>query len=267
MTLDLPVSEPMLRLGVFLGVLVLLLGAEALWPARTPGPEKLWRRTNNLALVTLNTLLIRLLFPTAAVGFALVLQARGWGLFNLLGTPAWISIPLSVMALDLVIYVQHLVFHRVALLWRLHRVHHADLGFDATTGLRFHPLEIFISMLVKLVAVILLGAPALAVLAFEVLLNASSLFEHANLRLPEAVDRSLRFLIVTPDMHRVHHSVLPAETNSNYGFNLAIWDRLFRTYRAQPLAGHSRMTIGVPAFRDVAEARIDRLLTQPFREG
>jgi sterol desaturase/sphingolipid hydroxylase (fatty acid hydroxylase superfamily) len=173
---------------------------------------------------------------------------------------------LAVLLLDLAIYLQHVMFHAVPALWRVHRMHHSDTDLDVTTGLRFHPVEIVLSMLIKFAAIAALGAPAVAVLLFEVLLNATSMFNHANLRLPERVDAALRQVLVTPDMHRVHHSVIERETNSNFGFNLALWDRLFGTYRAQPEAGHEGMTIGVEQFRDPAEARLDRMLTQPFRE-
>jgi sterol desaturase/sphingolipid hydroxylase (fatty acid hydroxylase superfamily) len=192
-------------------------------------------------------------------------ESRGWGLFHLLDTPLWLSLVVSVAALDFAIYLQHRLFHAVPLLWRLHRMHHADLEIDVTTGARFHPIEILLSMIIKLGVVIALGAPAAAVLMFEVLLNATSMFNHGNVRLPLAADRLLRWVVVTPDMHRVHHSILPRETNSNFGFNLPWWDRLLGTYRPQPEAGHDGMTIGLDIFRDVRELRLDRLLLQPFR--
>ena len=172
-----------------------------------------------------------------------------------------------MVVLDLVIYLQHVLFHAVPALWRLHRMHHADLEFDVTTGTRFHPIEIVLSMLIKLTVIGALGAPALSVLIFEVLLNATAMFNHSNVQLPAPVDCILRWLVVTPDMHRVHHSVVVRETNSNFGFNLPWWDRLFGTYRAQPEAGHEGMTIGVKEIRDPAEQRLDRMLTQPFRKG
>ena len=170
------------------------------------------------------------------------------------------------MLLDLAIYLQHVLFHAVPVLWRLHRMHHADLDIDVTTGLRFHPVEILLSMAIKLMVVVALGTPALAVLLFEVLLNATSIFNHANLRLPGWLDGALRLVVVTPDMHRVHHSVTPRETNSNFGFNFALWDRLFGTYHAQPAAGHEGMAIGIEQFRDPGELRLDRMLTQPLRD-
>jgi len=214
--------------------------------------------------VVVDTLLVRILFPTTAVGLALVAEAHGLGLFNMLVLPAWIGVVVSVILLDLAIYFQHVLFHAVPGLWRLHRMHHADLDIDVSTGLRFHPIEILLSMVIKLAVVIALGAPALAVLIFEVLLNATSMFNHSNIRIPERFDGVLRWFVVTPDMHRVHHSILPRETNSNFGFNLPWWDRLFGTYRAQPAAGHEAMTIGIEQFRDPRELRLDRMLLQPF---
>ena len=219
----------------------------------------------NLGLVALDTLLVRLLFPVAAVGTAIFAEDRGWGLFNILGLPAWLEIAAAVILLDLLISGQHVRFHSAPALWRFHRVHHADLEFDVTTGLRFHPVEIVLSMMIKITAVVLLGAAALAVLIFEVLLNATAMWTHSNIRLPLGLDRVVRRLIVTPDMHRTHHSIIPRETHSNFGFNLACWDRLFGTYRAQPQAGHDGMTLGLPRFRDPRELALHRLLLQPFR--
>jgi sterol desaturase/sphingolipid hydroxylase (fatty acid hydroxylase superfamily) len=199
------------------------------------------------------------------VGLALIANARALGLFNEVQLPAWIAVVASVILLDLAIYFQHVLFHAVPVLWRLHRMHHADLDIDVTTGLRFHPIEILLSMVIKLAVVIALGAPALAVLLFEVLLNATSLFNHSNVRIPERFDGVLRWVVVTPDMHRVHHSILLRETNSNFGFNLPWWDRLFGTYRPQPAAGQESMTIGIEQFRDPRELGLDRMLLQPFR--
>jgi sterol desaturase/sphingolipid hydroxylase (fatty acid hydroxylase superfamily) len=259
-------NEPLLRLVPFLGVFALLAVLEAWLPRRARGLSRRARWPSNLGIVVLDTVVVRVLFPTAAVGVALAIEAQGGGLFGWLGTPAWLAVPLAVLLLDLAIYLQHVMFHAVPALWRVHRVHHADTDIDVTTGLRFHPVEIVLSMLVKFAAIAALGPPAVAVLLFEVLLNATSMFSHANLRLPERVDAALRRVLVTPDMHRVHHSAIERETNSNFGFNLALWDRAFGTYRAQPEAGHDRMTIGIERFRDPAEARLDRMLTQPFRE-
>ena len=196
---------------------------------------------------------------------ALVAEAQGWGLFNALAAPWWVALVGSVIVLDLAIYLQHVLFHAVPALWRLHRVHHADLEFDVTTGLRFHPVEILLSMGIKLAVVVALGPPAVAVLIFEVVLNATAMFNHGNVRLPAYVDRVARWVVVTPDMHRVHHSVRPDETNSNFGFNLPWWDRLLGTYRAQPADGHEGMTIGIEQFRQARELWLDRMLIQPLR--
>jgi sterol desaturase/sphingolipid hydroxylase (fatty acid hydroxylase superfamily) len=212
-----------------------------------------------------DVLLVRILLPITAVGLALFAEAHGFGLFNIIALPAWASIIISVILLDLAIYLQHVLFHAVPALWRLHRMHHADLEFDVTTGLRFHPVEILLSTGIKLAVVAALGTPAAAVLIFELLLNATSMFNHSNVRVPPAVDRILRWFVVTPDMHRVHHSILRRETNSNFGFNLPWWDRLLGTYRAQPAAGHDGMTIGIEQFRDPRELGLDRMLLQPFR--
>ncbi len=257
-------NEPAIRLGIFAGVLILVAAWEALRPRRARSLSRWLRWPSNFAIVAFNTIVVRLLFPVAAVAMAALAQERGWGLFNNLELPAALTIVVSVIALDLLIYLQHVMFHAVPALWRLHRMHHADLDIDVTTGARFHPIEIVLSMLIKLAAVAVLGAPAVAVVIFEVLLNATAMFNHANLRLPEGVDRFLRLVVVTPDMHRVHHSIVPAETNSNFGFNLPWWDRLLGTYRAQPAAGHEAMTIGIEQFRAPKYLRLDRLLVQPF---
>jgi sterol desaturase/sphingolipid hydroxylase (fatty acid hydroxylase superfamily) len=259
--------EPMIRLAVFLAILLAMTLWEILAPRRSQQYRRRQRWPHNLMLVAVDTLAVRLLFPLAAVGAALAAAQQGWGLLNILSLPTWLNIILAVLVLDLVIYFQHRAFHAVPWLWRLHRMHHADLEFDVTTGLRFHPFEILVSMIIKLVAVIALGAPALAVLVFEVVLNASSMFNHGNVRLPESMDRRLRLLIVTPDMHRVHHSVMHQETDSNFGFNLPWWDRLFGTYRAQPVAGHLGMKVGLEDFRQARELRLDRMLLQPFRSN
>jgi sterol desaturase/sphingolipid hydroxylase (fatty acid hydroxylase superfamily) len=238
---------------------------EALAPRRPQLIGRLLRWPNNFALVVLNTFVVRLLFPIAAVGIAFLAQAKGWGLFNIVPSPAWLAIPSAVLLLDLTIYGQHVLFHAVPFLWRLHRMHHADLEFDVTTGLRFHPGEIVVSMLIKLAAVLVLGVPPVAVLVFEVVLNTTSLFNHGNVRLPALLDRVLRLLVVTPDMHRVHHSIDQRETDSNYGFNVPWWDRLFGTYRDQPALGHDRMMLGIDRFRELRELWLDRMLWQPLR--
>lgn len=257
--------EPMIRLAVFLAILLAMAVWETLDPRRSQQYCRRQRWPHNLLLVAIDTLAVRLLFPLAAVGAALTAAEQGWGLFNALTLPHWLGVVLGLLALDLVIYFQHRIFHAVPWLWRLHRMHHADLEFDVTTGLRFHPFEIVVSMIIKLAAVTILGAPALAVLLFEVVLNASSMFNHGNVRLPEWIDRRLRLLIVTPDMHRVHHSLMRHETDSNFGFNVPWWDRLFGTYRAQPAGGHLAMTLGLEAFREVPELTLGRMLLQPFR--
>jgi sterol desaturase/sphingolipid hydroxylase (fatty acid hydroxylase superfamily) len=228
-------SEAALRLGAFLGVFAVMAIWETLAPRRILRLPKPARWTANLGIAALNTLLLRLLFPAAAVGVAAVAADRGWGVIALLDLPAWAAVPLAIVALDLAIYLQHVLFHAVPTLWRVHRVHHTDLDFDLTTGLRFHPIEMILSMLFKLSLVVALGPPVVAVLVFEVLLNATSLFNHGNVRLPALADRVLRGVLVTPDMHRIHHSAIPLEENSNFGFCLAWWDRLLGTYRAQPM--------------------------------
>lgn len=225
---------------------------ETLRPCRPLSRSRALRWGNNLGLLLLNTLLLRLLFPAATVGLAVLAQGNGWGLFNYYDLPLWLALPLAVVLLDLGIYLQHALFHAVPLLWRLHRVHHADLDYDITTGTRFHPFEILLSMLIKFVIVMTLGPPVLAVLIFEVILNAMAMFNHGNVQLPLTLDRVLRCVVVTPDMHRVHHSILAQEANSNFGFNLSLWDRLFGTYRAQPAAGHQGMVIGLDRIRDPA---------------
>jgi len=257
-------SEPLIRGAAFALVLLAMALWEVLASRRPQWISRRQRWPGNLLLVALNTLLVRLLFPLAGVGAALVAAEQGWGLFNLIALPMWLAVVASVIALDMAIYFQHRLFHAAPWLWRLHRMHHADLEFDVTTGLRFHPLEILISMGIKLAMVTLLGAPALAVLIFEVLLNATSMFNHGNVRLPTGIDRGLRLLVVTPDMHRVHHSIIRRETDSNFGFNLPWWDRLFGTYRDQPAAGHLGMTIGIEDFREAHDLRLDRMLLQPF---
>ena len=239
----------------------------ALWevaaPRRRRESPRVIRWTNNLALVIVDTVILRLTFPILAVGLAVMGEERGWGLFNIVDTPIWVAVVLSMLLLDLAIYLQHVMFHAIPGLWRLHRMHHADLDFDATTGLRFHPVEILLSMGIKLTLVAALGPPAIAVLLFEVILNATALFNHANITLPRGVDRVLRLMVVTPDMHRVHHSVDPRETNSNFGFNLPWWDRLLGTYIAQPAKGHEGMDIGIEQFRTTRDLWLDRLLIQP----
>lgn len=255
--------EPAIRFAFSVAVFVLVASSETLFPRRVQRIGRLVRWPGNLGLVVLNTALLRLLLPTAAVGLAVVAEARGWGLLHAIALPAWLGLPLAVLVLDLAIYLQHRLFHAVPALWRLHRMHHADLEFDVTTGLRFHPVEIALSMGIKCLVIAALGPSALAVLIFEVLLNATSLFNHGNLQVPEGIDRVLRRIVVTPDMHRVHHSIHRVEANSNFGFNLPWWDRLFDTYRAQPRDGHEGMAIGIEQFRTPRDLRLDRMLIQP----
>jgi sterol desaturase/sphingolipid hydroxylase (fatty acid hydroxylase superfamily) len=259
-------NEPAIRLGFFAGVFVAVALGELAAPRRTPSVSKTQRWTGNLGIVALNTVLLRLLFPLAAAGVAAFCAANGWGLINHFRIPFALAVPLAVIALDFVIWLQHVMLHAVPALWRLHRVHHADPDFDLTTGIRFHPIEIVLSMLIKFATIAVLGPPVVAVVIFEVLLNATSMFNHGNLHLPAALDRILRWLVVTPDMHRVHHSIEDDEANSNFGFNLPWWDRLFGTYRDQPRAGHTAMTIGIRDHRDPREvAHLPGMLLLPFR--
>lgn len=254
-----------IRLASFSLVLVAMAVWEVLAPRRPLQLTRLARWPHNLGIVLLNTLLVRVLFPTAAVGMALYAQDRGWGLLSGSGIATWIVVPLCVLVLDLAIYLQHVMFHAVPLFWRFHRMHHADLDFDVTTGARFHPVEIVLSMLIKFAVIIAIGPPAIAVLVFEVILNATSMFNHSNARIVPAIDRVLRCFVVTPDMHRVHHSTEDDETNSNFGFNLPWWDRLFGTYRDQPRAGHTGMTIGIHDFREPRVCdRLSGMLMIPF---
>ncbi len=252
------------RLVSFFGILGLIAVWELIAPRRRLTVAKTGRWCNNLGIIALDTLLARLLFPVAAMGVAAAAREHGWGLFNYLQLSEGLSIALSVLLLDLIIYLQHLLFHATPLLWRLHMVHHADLDIDTTTGLRFHPIEIILSMAIKMATVAALGPPVVAVLLFEIILNGAAMFNHGNIRLPENIDRLLRLLLVTPDMHRVHHSVTIREANSNFGFNFPWWDRLFGTYRAQPVAGHQAMTIGLAQFRKPEELTLPRLLLLPF---
>lgn len=257
--------ELAIRLACFLGVFCSMSLWELAAPRRRPTVSKLLRWANNLALVVLNSLLLRALFPAAAVGVAAFATQQGWGLFNYFAVPLWMAMLVSVVFLDFVIYLQHVMFHAVPLLWRLHRVHHADLDIDVTTGTRFHPIEIVLSMLIKAAVILVLGPPVVAVVIFEVLLNATSIFNHGNVRIPPVLDRVLRLLLVTPDMHRVHHSIEEDETNSNFAFNLSVWDRLFGTYRDQPRAGHEDMTIGISTFREANRCVwLSGILVLPF---
>jgi sterol desaturase/sphingolipid hydroxylase (fatty acid hydroxylase superfamily) len=258
--------EPAIRLGFFLGIFAVVGLWEVAAPRRALTVSKALRWANNLGLVVLNTVLLRALFPLAAVGVAAFSAENGWGLINHFEVPFWVAVPLAVIAMDFVIWVQHVMVHAVPALWRLHRVHHADLDYDVTTGARFHPIEIVLSMLIKFATIVVLGPPVVAVVIFEVMLNATAMFNHGNIRLPAGVDRALRWVLVTPDMHRVHHSIEDDETNSNFGFSLPWWDRLFGTYRDQPRAGHLGMTIGIRDHSDPHEVdRLDGMLLLPFK--
>jgi sterol desaturase/sphingolipid hydroxylase (fatty acid hydroxylase superfamily) len=259
------INEATVRLVAFISVFSTMALWEATAPRRPRSYSRLTRWPSNLAIVVLNTGLVRILLSATAVSLAALGTQRSWGLLNNLPLPSWGRIIISVILLDLAIYLQHIMFHAVPALWRVHRMHHADLDLDVTTGARFHPIEIILSMLIKFGVIAATGASAAGVLVFEVLLNATSMFNHGNVRLPVRLDRYLRWLVVTPDMHRVHHSMVVGETNSNFGFNLPWWDRLLGTYRAQPAAGHEGMTIGIEQFRDGRELWLDRMLLQPFR--
>jgi sterol desaturase/sphingolipid hydroxylase (fatty acid hydroxylase superfamily) len=261
-----PNTEIALRLSAFVAVFVALAVWEIGAPRRAQFAGRRTRWPGNLGILVVDAALVRILVPAAAVGAALFAAGRGYGLFNFAGFRLSVASLLGFLALDLAIYAQHVVFHKVPVLWRLHRMHHADLDIDVTTGVRFHPFEILLSLAIKIAVIVALGIPAVAVVLFEVVLNASSMFNHANVALPSWLDRVLRLIVVTPDMHRVHHSVLRQETDSNFGFNLPWWDWLFGTYRTAPAAGHDAMTVGLPIFRDRRELRLDRLLTQPFRD-
>ena len=242
--------ELAIRLSAFFGIFAIM----ALWEAAAPCRQLLFTRrrrwTANLGIVVLNSLVLRLLFPAAAVGMAAFASEHGWGLLNEVSLPLWLSVVIAVVLMDMVIYLQHVMVHAVPILWRLHRVHHADPDYDLTTGARFHPIEIILSMLIKIATIAALGPPVVAVVIFEVVLNGMAMFNHGNVSLPQRLDRALRWLVVTPDMHRVHHSVIRRETNSNFGFNLSIWDRLMGTYKPQPQLGHLQMRIGVESLQE-----------------
>ena len=267
-------NEGVWRLSIFIFMLITL----ALWEVISPRRKKAKsnaiqstnlninnRRINNVLIVIIDTILVRLLVPLLPVAVAVYASQNSLGLFNLFELPLWLVLPLSLLILDCIIYWQHRLFHAVPMFWRLHRMHHTDVEFDFTTAIRFHPIEIILSILLKLAVILLLGAPAIAVMIFEILLSSSALFNHSNIKLPASVDKVLRHFIVTPDMHRVHHSVYQTETDSNFGFNIPWWDKIFGTYCAQPKDGHLNMSIGIESFREQQDSRIDKLLLQPFR--
>jgi sterol desaturase/sphingolipid hydroxylase (fatty acid hydroxylase superfamily) len=262
-------SESVLRFAGFAGIFAVMALLEVLAPRRrlTAGRQRRW--ITNLAIVGIDTLLVRLMglvaVPLVAMSAAFLAQAHGWGLLNTVGWTGWTAVAASLFVLDFAIWLQHVASHHVPVLWRLHQMHHADVDFDVTTAIRFHPVEIALSMLWKIAWVLALGVPPIAVLAFEMILNGGAVFNHANARLPERLDRILRLAVVTPDMHRVHHSVMRAEHDSNFGFNLSIWDRLFGTYRPAPAAGHDAMTIGLPPYQSESPTRLGWSLALPFR--
>ena len=260
-------NEKGLRSSIFVGMLIIMGALEALLPRRRRLLSRVLRWTNNLGLLVLNIAVARWLFPLAAVGVASFVANNNWGLMNVYEIPFILAIVLSVIALDFIIYLQHVLVHAVPALWRLHRVHHADPDLDVTSGLRFHPIEIILSLLIKFAAIVVLGAPVIAVVIFEILLNAGAMFNHANVRLPLALDKLLRWFIVTPDMHRIHHSVEDDEANSNFGFNLTWWDRLFGTYTVEPRGGHEGMTVGIRHYNDPKQVSwLHGILVLPFRK-
>jgi sterol desaturase/sphingolipid hydroxylase (fatty acid hydroxylase superfamily) len=260
-------SEATIRLAWFAGVLIVMALAELLVPRRRLAARKPVRWLSNLGLVAINSIALRVVLPLGATGVAMLVQERGWGILNAVAIPTWAAMLIAVVVFDFVIYLQHVLFHAVPALWRLHMVHHADLDVDVTTGLRFHTIEILLSMVIKLATVVALGPAPAAVFAFEVLLNATSMFSHSNVRLPNWLDCVLRLVVVTPDMHRVHHSAIAGETNSNFGFNLPWWDRLLGTYCSQPADGHDGMTIGLSQFCDERVTWLHWMLLLPFLGG
>lgn len=258
-------NEANIRLGFFIGVFSLMALWDILSPKRVLVIKKSVRWLNNIALLVLNIIVVRLIFPTATIGMVIFVNEQGWGLFHYLETPFWITTIASIILLDLVVYLQHIMVHAVPLFWRLHRLHHTDQDYDVTTGTRFHPIEILLSMVIKFAVIIILGPSILAVIIFEIFLNVMAMFNHSNINLPIKIDAIIRLFIVTPDMHRVHHSVEVDETNSNYGFNISLWDRIFGTYLAQPKAGHIDMKIGLNGFEDTKiSTYLPALLIQPL---
>lgn len=259
-------NETIIRMSFFFGIFSIMAVWEIKRPRRRLIVSKLTRWTNNIALVFLNSILLRLVFPAAAVGVAAFAAEHEWGLFYYYDIPFFFVVLLTVIAMDFIVYLQHVLVHAVPMLWRLHRVHHADRDYDVTTGARFHPFEILISMLIKFSTIVVLGAPVVAVIIFEIILNAMAMFNHGNIKLPDNIDKVLRRFVVTPDMHRVHHSIEDDETNSNFGFNLSVWDRIFGTYREQPRAGQEGMTIGIRGFEDNKDtAWLSGMLWLPFK--
>jgi len=259
-------SEPVIRLSVFILLLAFLALLENISPRRKPRYSKGSRWISNFGISILNSTTVALILPIVGAGAALLADERNWGLFNRLDTPALFSIPLYIIAFDLTIYVQHRLFHKFKPLWRLHRIHHTDLDYDVSTGVRFHPLSIFISAGIKLGLILALGPPAIAVIVSEIVLNATSMFNHSNIKLPHRLDAALRYLIVTPDMHRIHHSVIAQEHNRNFGFNFPWWDKIFNTYKDQPSKGQDAIDIGISGYEEDVSIGILPLLIQPFRK-
>ena len=258
-------NEKIIRMSFFFGMLVLIGLWELAAPKRALTISKSVRWINNLGLVFFNSFLLRVLFPASAVGVVVFADEQGWGLFNYIEVPFWFEVVAAVIIMDFVIYIQHVMVHAIPVLWRLHRLHHADLDYDVTTGSRFHPIEIILSMLIKFATILLLGPAVIAVIIFEVMLNTTAMFNHGNISLPKTLDKYLRLILVTPDMHRVHHSIEDDEANSNFGFSLPWWDRLFGTYRDQPRAGHQAMTIGITKYRDPKQVSwLPGMLMLPF---
>ena len=255
-----------LRLGIFIGILIIMAVLEFILPRRNVDAKRQLRWTNNLGIVILDSIIVRILIPTTTIAIALYAQRLNFGLFNLISLPYLLTVVVSILLLDILIYGQHVIFHKVHWLWRFHRMHHSDTHIDVTTGIRFHPVEIIMSLLIKFAAIIIFGVPAVAIVVFEIILNATAMITHSNLYVPLKLDKFLRRVFVTPDMHRIHHSVHRFETDSNYGFNLSIWDRLFGTYIEQPQDKHENMLIGINQFREQREQMLDKLLTQPFRK-
>jgi sterol desaturase/sphingolipid hydroxylase (fatty acid hydroxylase superfamily) len=256
--------EAVIRIVFFLGILIPLALWEFLSPRRVLTTSKSVRWFGNMGIVLLNTVALRALFPVLAFDIASMAERNGWGILNYYSPLSWVAIVVGVIALDLLIYLQHILFHSVPVFWRLHMMHHADLDIDVSTGLRFHPIEIILSMGIKMAAVAAIGPPVVSVIIFEVILNATSMFNHGNILLPAGYDKIVRLFVVTPDMHRVHHSVTIRETNSNFGFNFPWWDRLFGTYRSQPAAGHEEMVIGLSQFRNARRLTLPWMLVLPF---
>ncbi|MGB1547761.1 MAG: sterol desaturase family protein [Alphaproteobacteria bacterium] len=259
--------EGWVRLGAFLAIFAAMALWEALAPRRNLSQSKAKRWTANLGILLIDTLAVRLTLGAAAYAMAIYAESAGWGLLNVLDWPGWVEIAVAVIFLDFAIYLQHVVSHALPIFWRLHQVHHSDMDFDTTTGIRFHPIEILVSLAYKVALVATIGADPWAVVIFEVILNGTSLFNHGNVRIFPKLERVLRFFVVTPEMHRVHHSTDPSETNTNFGFALSVWDRLCGTYRQSPAKGHLAMEIGLTRYRDARKLDLGNLLVIPFRKN